>query len=111
MHWTVTNRCVHSLDARSGKRINQRPEHFVGRLGDIHAQLHLELALGHIDHVAGHVRLLATVHRTQAIDLNFGRLAGDRTLDRVVGDLAGGLIDAVLPCLNSAQTGIERGIS
>ncbi len=81
----------------SGERIDQRAKHFIGCLGDFDAQFHLELALGHLDHVAGQIRLLAAVYRTQTIDLNLGGLTGDRTLDGVVGDLTRSLIDTVLP--------------
>lgn len=43
------------MNARSGEGIDQRSQHFIGRLGHIDAQLYLELALGHLDHVAGQV--------------------------------------------------------
>jgi len=71
----------------------------------------LKFALGHFDHIAGQVRLPAAINRSQTIDLRLGGLAGDRALDHRVGDLPGGLIDTVLPCLKSAQTGIKSGVS
>ncbi|CAI8828820.1 hypothetical protein EMIT0P253_270022 [Pseudomonas sp. IT-P253] len=95
----------------SSEGIYQRAEYFIGSLGDFYAGLNLKFALGHLDHIAGQVRLLAAINRTQAIHLGLGRLAGHRTFNRSVGDLASGLIDAVLPCLNSAQTGIKSAVS
>jgi hypothetical protein len=95
---------------RSSESIDQRPKHFIGSLGDFDAQFRLNLAHGHLDHAARQIRLLAAVYRAQAIDLDFGRLTGDRALNGRAGDLARSLIDTVLPCLKGAQTRVESGI-
>ncbi|CAI8887960.1 hypothetical protein EMIT0P201_20695 [Pseudomonas chlororaphis] len=99
-----------ATEGGSSVGVDQRTEHFIGGLGDFHAQLRLDLAHGHLDHIAGQVRLLAAVDGSQALDLDFGRLAGDRTFDGRAGDLAGGLIDTVLPGLHGTQAGVESGI-
>ncbi|MNV98291.1 hypothetical protein D3C71_1935320 [compost metagenome] len=57
----------------------------------------------------GQVHLLAAVDRAQAFGLKIAGLAGGGTFGGGVGDLAGGLIDAVLAGLNCAQTRVVGG--
>ncbi|MCY1436326.1 hypothetical protein D9M71_524450 [compost metagenome] len=61
------------------------------------------LAQRHLDTAGGQVHLLAAVDRAQALGLIVTGLAGGGTLDGGVGDLAGGLIDAVLPGVNGTE--------
>ena len=87
----------------SGEGVDQGAEHFIGGLGDFGAQLHLKLALGHFDHIAGRVGRLRTVIGLQKIALGVRRLGRGGA-----GNSAGGLVDAALPGLNRAQTRIKR---
>jgi hypothetical protein len=51
----------------------------------------------------GQVHLLAAVDRAQALGLKVAGLAGGGTFGGGVGDLAGGLVDAVLPGLDALR--------
>src|SRR3990167_2970396 len=86
--------------------IDQGTEHFVRSLGDFRPQLDLKLALGHFHHVARRVGRLGAVIGLQTVALRGRRLGG-----RGAGNLAGRLVDAVLPGLNSAQARIKRAAS
>ncbi|MNE67493.1 hypothetical protein D3C80_1631040 [compost metagenome] len=48
--------------------------------------------------------MLTAIDSAQALGLIVAGLAGGVALNALVGDLAGGLIDAVLPGLNGAET-------
>ena len=83
--------------------IDQCAKHFIRGLGHVDAQFHLQFTLGHFHALAGDVRLLTAVHPTQAVDLGLRRLAAGSPFNVGGGDLAGGLIDAVLACADRAQ--------
>src|SRR5450830_1384656 len=96
--------------APSGVSIDQRTEGLIRGLLHLGARFDLKLALGHVHHGARQI-LLAAVHRQQAVDLGIGRLALQRASVDGIGDLTGRLVDTVLPGPNSAQTGVNSGIS
>jgi len=90
--------------------VDQCAEHFIRSLGNLDPQFHLNLAHGHIDHAAGQVRTLAAIHAAQTIDLIHRCLRVGRALNGAAGDLAGTLIDTILPGLNGVQPGIESAV-
>jgi hypothetical protein len=59
----------------------------------------LRFCPGPVARAGGQVHLLAAVDRAQALGLKVAGLAGGGTFGGV-GDLAGGLVDAVLPGLD-----------
>ena len=65
------------------------------------------LAQGHFHSTGSQVHLLAAINRTQALGLIVTGLAGGGTFDGNIGDLAGGLINAVLPGLDRAESCVE----
>ena len=81
----------------SGVGIDEPPEHFVGSLGHLGTQFDLGLAQGQLHGAGCQVHLLAAVYPAQPLGLKVAGLAGSGTLDRGIGDLAGGLIDQFWP--------------